>query len=180
MIPLSRTKYCGISLPHLVVLVVGLSLFSQKDLLELHSSALSPLQQQESDAVLRVAARVLGGGYPVLVTMGHLWIFFVRKREIVVIVVVDWFKPVCLARFCSALGKRTTHSTIDTRDERDERVSAADGNTNNTNVSGAGKAVGRLVVFLCRVRAAAAGDDAAICPIESRRLLLFRPTFVKE
>ena len=63
----------------LAILDVGLSLFSQKGFLELHSSALSPLQQQKSDAavLLRVAAvRVLGGGgeYPVLVTMGHLGI----------------------------------------------------------------------------------------------------------
>ena len=65
-----------------VLVVVGLSLFSQKDLLELHSSALSPLQQQqESDAV----SRVLGGGYLVLVTMEHFWIVDVRKMEIVVV-----------------------------------------------------------------------------------------------
>ena len=65
-----------------VLVVVGLSLFSQKDLFELHSSALSPLQQQqESDAV----SRVLGGGYLVLVTMGHFWIVDVRKMEIVVV-----------------------------------------------------------------------------------------------
>ena len=64
---------------------VGLSLFSQKGFLELHSSALSPLQQQKSDAAVpRVAAavRVLGGrggGYSVLVTMGHLGIVYVQK-----------------------------------------------------------------------------------------------------
>ena len=67
-------------LSHLVALVVGLSLFSQKDLLALHSSARSPLQQ-ESDAVLRVAARVLGGGYPVLVTMGHFcFVLFTSEK----------------------------------------------------------------------------------------------------
>ena len=33
---------------------------------------------------------------------------YVRKMEIVVELVVEEFKPVCLDRFCSALGKRPT------------------------------------------------------------------------
>ena len=72
-----------------VLLGVGLSLFSQKGFLELHSSALSPLQQQKSDAAVpRVAAvRVLGGGgeYPVLVTMGHFGIVYVRKWKLLLL-----------------------------------------------------------------------------------------------
>ena len=73
-----------------VLLGVGLSLFSQKGFLELHSSARSPLQQQKSDAAvpLRIAAvRVLGGGgeYPVLVTMGHFGIVYVRKWKVLLL-----------------------------------------------------------------------------------------------